>query len=166
MNRKIFCLLLLFAVVFVGCLDEFAGGNDQLKNRLAELEEEVIGGRDRIADAENRIMSELQNQRLDAMKQQLADANARNQRLESTITGRQPGKVGDSAIVPAIVWQICLSTILLVFTAITIKALLAFFKPGPAPGQTVYFSVHPGVEEMPNISELVKLLEHRKGGPS
>ncbi len=129
MNKIYFCFtaVFIFTAVFSGCLDELNGNdqNDQLKKRLAELEAEVDGREDalryRIADMQHQM-------RLDAITQQLAEVTDR-QRLETIREQLRAERAMESGgIVPDIVWQLCLSAILVVFTVITIKALLFYFR--------------------------------------
>ncbi len=165
MNKIYFCItaVFLFTVVFSGCLDEI-NGNDQLKKRLTELEAEVDDQedalKDRIAGAEHRIVSEMQSQmRLDTIRQQLAEANDR-QRLETIRDQLQAMESGGP--VPKIIWQLCLSAIMVVFTAIIIKALLAYFKGGNGP--VIHLSITSDkVIKISQNSEPIKLLENSSG---
>lgn len=130
MNKRLFCILLL--VMFVaGCPSE----RDQFRNRLAELEAGLNDSReDQLRDRIARL--EADDSKMRIIEYQLNEANEKNQRLEDRVNAQLQAEVARisqlqrGGMVPDIVWQLCLSVLLIVFTVVTVKALLVYFKSG------------------------------------
>ena len=163
---KAFKTILLSAIVMTlfGCL-EFGQDQEQLKNRLADIESVVI----------EQTMS-----RENGLEQQLAVSNAEKHQIDAQLQVEQAknmqmqidhanDKQKNSGIVPVIVWQICLSVILVAMTAVTVKALFAFFNGNNQP-TIVCISAPEGVKvishgrsRLNKKTEVIRLLE-MKGG--
>lgn len=179
-TKNLFAIILLFGLVVsaLGC--PAVDNNNQLKTRLAELEQAVNGNKqdqikDKLTDIETKIATEIQGQQIgmEIIKQQLSEANAKNQRIDGQLQAelaknmqmqidyaRRQGDGG--GMVPDIVWQFCLSVILVVFTVVTVKALLSYFR-GNSSNTIVCLTTSDSDQIIKIISqkpEAIKLLEN------
>jgi hypothetical protein len=176
--RNFLSVILIFYVIFslFGC--PTTDRNNQLKDKLKELEREVNGKdreqQNRMSEIESKVATEIRGQQIgiDLIKRQLNEANVKNQQINGQLQVEQAKNMQlqidsakrqqDGGMVPDIVWQLCLSTILVVFTMVIIKALLSYFKVNGT--NTVMYFADPNNDQIIKFisrnPETFKLLEN------
>lgn len=162
-----FKTILLSAIVMTlfGCL-EFGQDHGQLKDRLEDIEKIVV---------------EQTKSRENSLEQQLAASNAEKKQIDVQLQSERAKNIqmqidhanekqkNSGGLVPEIVWQICLSLILITMTAVTIKALFAFFNGNNQPTIVCISSpegvkvISHGKSRLNKNTEVIRLLE-MKGG--
>jgi len=137
MNKAIIATLIIVAAASLfGCPDD---EHDDVMRQLGELRSEL---NQRGIDAQEASKRESE------LVRKVDIANFENKRLEDKLEDEKDKRFQiqiDSlkrktiGLVPDIVWQLCLSLILIAITGVTIMALFNFFRGGTGAGKTIIY---------------------------